>query len=88
MCKKVIKGWEVLWDEYCRLHREKKELHVHVRIYVVREKKVGVWNKVNADLDGSRKEFYVGRGTKTNNTLQRHCQHLGYIDVNSVFNAD
>ena len=50
-----------------------KELHVHIRIYVVREKKVGVWNKVNADLDGSRKEFYVGRGTKTNNTLQRHC---------------
>ena len=53
-----------------------EELHVHVRIYVVREKKVGVWNKVNADLDGSRKEFYVGRGTKTNNTLQGHW-HLG-----------
>ena len=60
--KKVIKGREDLWDEYCRLRREVKEL--------VREKKLTIWNevveKVNVDFDGSRKEFwaFVGRRTK------------------------
>ena len=62
MYKKVIKGREDLWDEYCRLRREVKEL--------VREKKLTIWNevveKVNVDFDGSRKEFwaFVGRRTK------------------------
>ena len=62
MYKKVIKGWEDLWDEYCRLCREVKEL--------VREKKLTIWNevveKVNVDFDGIRKEFwaFVGRRTK------------------------
>ena len=60
--KKVIKGREDLWNEYCRLRREVKEL--------VREKKLTIWNevveKVNVDFDGSRKEFwaFVGRRTK------------------------
>ena len=60
--KKVIKGQEDLWDEYCRLRREVKEL--------VREKKLTIWNevdeKVNVDFDWSRKEFwaFVGRRTK------------------------
>ena len=63
MYKKVIKGREDLWNEYCRLRREVKEL--------VREKKLTIWNevveKVNADFDGSRKEFwaFVGRRTKS-----------------------
>ena len=57
--KKVM---EDLWDEYCRLRREVKEL--------VREKKLTIRNevveKVNVDFDGSRKEFwaFVGRRTK------------------------
>ena len=57
--KKVISGRKELWDEYCRLHKEVKE--------AVREKKLSIWNKkVNADFEGSRKEFwaFVGRRTK------------------------
>ena len=59
---KVISGRDDLWDEYCQLCREVKDL--------VREKKLAVWNeiveKVNVDFDGSRKEFwaFVGRRTK------------------------
>ena len=51
-----------MWDEYCRLHKEVKE--------AVREKTLSIWNdvveKVNADFEGSRKEFwaFVGRRTK------------------------
>ena len=62
MYKKVIKGQENLWNEYCGLRREVKEL--------VREKKLTIWNevveKVNVDFNGSRKEFwaFVGRRTK------------------------
>ena len=60
--KKVISGRKELWDEYCRLRKEVKE--------AVREKKLSIWNevveKVNADFEGSRKEFwaFVGRQTK------------------------
>ena len=51
---KVISGRDDLWDEYCQLCREAKDL--------VREKKLAVWNeiveKVNVDFDGSsRKSF-------------------------------
>ena len=64
--KKVIKCRKDLWDEYCRLCTEVKEL--------VREKKLTIRNevveKVNVDFDGSRKEFwaFVGRGKKKNIT--------------------
>ena len=55
MYKKVIKGRKDLWDEYCRLRREVKE--------IVREKKLTIRNevveKVNVDFDGSRKEFWA-----------------------------
>ena len=57
--RKVISGRKELWDEYCRLRKEVKE--------AVREKKLSIWNevveKVNADFEGSRKEFWalVGR---------------------------
>ena len=62
MYMKVINGREDLWDEYCRLRREVKEL--------VRGKELIIWNevveKVNVDFDGSRKESwaFVGRRTK------------------------
>ena len=50
MYKKVVSGRKELWDEYCRLRKEVK-----------REKKLSIWNevveKVNADFEGSRKEF-------------------------------
>ena len=60
--KKVINDREDLWDEYCRLCKEVKEL--------VREKKLNTWREVvekaNIDFDGSGKEFwaFVGRRTK------------------------
>ena len=60
--KKVVSGRKELWAEYCRLREEVKE--------AVREKKLSIWNevveKVNADFEGSRKEFwaFVGRRTK------------------------
>ena len=102
--KNVIKGWEDLWDEYCRLCREMKEL--------VREKKLTIWNeKVSVDFDGSRKEFwaFVGRRTKGKKNitslksdagvsvtstrgklgvLQKHYQHLGKISVDGNFDAN
>ena len=34
-------------------------------MYIVREKKLAVWNKANADLY-RRKEFFIGRKTKKN----------------------
>ena len=49
-----------LWDEYCRLHGEVKEL--------VMEKKLTIWNElvekvnINIDFDGSRKEFWAKHG--------------------------
>ena len=60
--KKVINGREDIWDEYCRLRKEVKEL--------VREKKLNTWREVvenaNTDFDVSKKEFwaFVGRRTK------------------------
>ena len=59
--KKVVSSRKELWDEYCRLRKEVKE--------AVREK-LSIWNemveKVNADFERSRKEFwaFVGRRTK------------------------
>ena len=63
--KKVIRSREEIWDEYCRLHKEVKEL--------VRQKKLTVWKEVvekaNVDFEGSTKEFwaFVGRRTKVKN---------------------
>ena len=58
--KKVINGWEDLWDEYCILRKEVKNL--------VREKKLNIWRgvveKANTDFDGSRKEFWAFVSTK------------------------
>ena len=59
---KVVNGREDLWDEYCRLRKELKQLVI--------EKKLNIWNeiveKVNTDFDENRKEFwaFVGRKTK------------------------
>ena len=57
--KKVISGREELWDEYCRLRKEVKEL--------VREKKLNIWREVVEKANtGNEKEFwaFVGRRTK------------------------
>ena len=54
--KKVVSGRKELWDEYCK--------------EAVRKKKLCIWNevveKVTADFEGHRKEFwaFVGRRTK------------------------
>ena len=63
--KKVSRGREDLWDEYCRLRKEVKEL--------VRQKKLTMWKEVvekaNVDFEGSRKEFwaFVSRRTEAKN---------------------
>ena len=70
MYKKVVNGLEDLWDEYCRLRREAKELVI--------EKKLNIWNelveKMNTDFDENRKEFwaFVGRKTKGNKKISPH----------------
>ena len=57
--RKVVNGLEDLWDEYCSLRKEVKQLVI--------------WNelveKVNTDFDENRKEFwaFVGRKTKGKN---------------------
>ena len=51
--KKVVKGREDLWDEYCRQRKDEKQ--------VVIEKKLNIWNdwveKVDTDFDENRKKF-------------------------------
>ena len=60
--KKVVNGREDLWDEYCRLRKEVKQLVI--------ENKLNIWNvlveKMNTDFDENRKEFraYIGRKSK------------------------
>ena len=62
MYRKVVNGQEDLWDEYCRLRNEVKQLVI--------KKKLNNWNeiveKVNTDFDENRREFwaFVGRKTK------------------------
>ena len=50
---KVVNGHEELWDEYCRLREEVKQLVI--------EKKFNIWNelveKVNTDFDGKSSGF-------------------------------
>ena len=60
MYRKVVNGREYLWDEYCRLHKEVKQLVI--------EKKLNIWNelveKVNTDFDENRNEFWAFVGGK------------------------
>ena len=48
-----------MWDEYCRLRKEVKQLVI--------EKKLNIWNelveKVNTDFDENRKEFWAFVGS-------------------------
>ena len=70
--KKVINGQEDLWDEYCRLRKEVKEL--------VREKKLNIWREVvekaNTDFDGSKKEFWAFVGRRTNGKRKKDIPSL------------
>ena len=58
---KVVNGREGLWEEYCRLRKEVKQLVI--------EKKLNIWNelveKVNTDFDENRKAFWAFVGKKT-----------------------
>ena len=80
--KKVIKGREDLWDEYCRLRKEVKEL--------VRQKKLTLWKevveKVNVDFEGSRKEFwpFVSRKTKAKNRGTASLKSVEGVSVTST----
>ena len=53
--KCIGNGREDLWDEYCRLRKEIKQLVI--------EKKLNIWNelveKVNTDFNENRKEFWA-----------------------------
>ena len=70
--KKVINGQENLWDEYCRLRKEVKEL--------VREKKLNTWrevvDKANTNFDGSRKEFWAFMGRRTKGKMKKDIPSL------------
>ena len=61
--KKVVNGWEDLWDEYSRLRKEVKQLVLEKKLNII------LWNelveKVNTDFDENRKEFWAFVGTKT-----------------------
>ena len=77
--KKVIRGREDLWDEYCRLRKEVKEL--------VRQKKLTMWKeKANVDFEGSRKEFlaFVGRRTKAKNRSIASLKGVEGVSVTST----
>ena len=60
--KKVVEGQSELWEEYCKLRKEVKELVI--------EKKLSIWNEVldkaNSDYESNKKEFwaFVSRRTK------------------------
>ena len=82
MYKKVINGNENSWEDYCKLRTEVKEL--------VRKKKVSIWNevveKVNADYEGSKKEFwaFVGRRTKGKKKAIESLRSDSGVSVNST----
>ena len=61
MYRKVVNGQEDLWDEYCRLRKELKQLVI--------EKKINIWNelveKVNKNFDENKKHFWAFLGRKT-----------------------
>ena len=70
--KKVISGREELWDEYCRLRKEVKEL--------VQEKKLNIWREVvekaNTDFDGNKKEFWAFVGKRTKGKRKKNIPSL------------
>ena len=51
-----------MWDEYCRLRKEVKQLVIEKKLNILNE----LVEKVNTDFDENRKEFwaFVGRKTK------------------------
>ena len=67
--KKVVKGREGLWGEYCRLWKEVKQLVI--------EKKLNIWNelveKVNTDFNENTKEFWAFVGRKSNGKKKNTC---------------
>ena len=65
MYKKVVNGQKDLWDKYCRLRKEVKELHE------IRKKNFEVLEKANVGFKESRKEFWaiVGRIRKGNKRI-------------------
>ena len=77
----MMHGQGDLWEEYCRVHREVKEL--------VCSKKINAWNKVvekvNNDYDGSRKQFwsFVSRSRGKKGTIFSLRNESG-ISVSSV----
>ena len=58
--RKIVNGREDLWDEYCRLRKEVKQLVI--------EKKLNIWNelveKVSTDFYENKKEFWAFVGRK------------------------
>ena len=78
----MVSGQKELWSEYCRLHKEVKDL--------VRQKKISIWNEViekaNADFEGSRKEFwaFVSRRSKGKKKNIASLKNEGGISVTST----
>ena len=70
--KKVINGREDLWDEYCRLRKEVKELVTERKLNIMRE----VVEKANTDFDGSRKEFWAFVSRRTKGRMKKNIPSL------------
>ena len=60
--KEVVSGRKELWDQCCRLRKEVKEAVREMRLSIRND----VTEKVNADFEGSRKEFWAFVGRRTN----------------------
>ena len=80
--KRMMHGQGDLWEEYCRVRKEVKEL--------VRSKKIKAWNKVveevNNDYDGSRKQFwsFVSRKSRGKKGTISSLRNESGISVSSV----
>ena len=77
--RKMVSGQKELWSEYCRLHKEVKDL--------VRQ---SIWNEVNeranTDFEGSRKVFwaFVSRRSKGKKKNIASLKNKGGISVTST----
>ena len=75
-------GDSKLWTEYCKLHKEVKQLVI--------EKKLDMWNniveKANQDFEGNTKQFwfFVGQRTKCKNKTISSLKSEAGISVSST----
>ena len=91
---KVVNSREDLWEEYCRLRKEVKQLVIEKKLNIRNE----LVEKVNTDFDENRKEFCASLKSDTGmsitstrgklEVLQKHYQLLSKMNVDSGFDAN